>query len=173
MPKILCSGQAAFSDFDTVDLCRFQFYEALNLNLRAGSISTTVLKTLKCFQITYYWTFWAISYNIPTNCDLEKISTQKITFLAFFGIFQKIAKKFFCISRHFRPFWKIGKNFPKIYGLEFRHIWPFSSFHTQNSSVFRISEPYNVLCRIYRITNTFLVKRRPFFVFKFRLSLYF
>ena len=173
MPKILCSGQAYFSNFSNLDLCRIKSYEALNLNVAAGSISTTVLKTLKCFQITYYRTFRAISYNIPTNCDLEKISTQKITFLAFFGIFQKIAKKFFCISRHFRPFWKFGKNFPKIYGLEFRHIWPFSSFHTQNSSVFRISEPYKVQCRIYRITNTFLVERRPFFVFKFRLSLHF
>ena len=130
-------------------------------------------KNLEVFLDQLFLQIFEFPFNIPTNCDLEKISTQKITFLAFFGIFQKIAKNFFGISRHFRPFWKIGKNFPKIYGLEFRHIWPFSSFHPQNSSVFRISEPYNVLCRIYRITNTFLVKRRPFFVFKFRLSLYF
>ena len=166
MAKILCSGQAGFSKFDTVDLARIKSYETLNLKVAAGSSLTTVFKTLNCLQISYFQGFFDFLLIFPQIAIKEKKRPPKSLFWPISAFFRKQPKFFFCFSRHFRPFWKFGKNFPKIYGLEFRHIWTFSSFRTQNLSVFRISEPCNVQCRMYRIANTFPVNRRP-------LSLYF
>ena len=130
MPKILCSGQAAFSDFDTVDLCRFQFYEALNLNLRAGSISTTVLKTLKCFQISYFCRFLNFLLIFPIIAIQKKFRPKKSLFWRFLAFFRKQPKNFFAflaILGHSRKLEKISQKYMAlnfvIYGL-FLHFTP-------------------------------------------------
>ena len=130
MPKILCSGQAAFSDFDTVDLCRIKSYEALNLKVAAGSSLTTVFKTLKCFQISYFCRFLNFLLIFPIIAILEKKRRQKSLFWRFLAFFRKQPKIFFAflaILGHSGKLEKISQKYMAlnfvIYGL-FLHFTP-------------------------------------------------
>ena len=148
MTKILCSGQAGFSKFDTVDLARIKSYETLNLKVAAGSSLTTVFKTLNCLQISYFQGFFDFLLIFPQIAIKEKKRPRKSLFwpiLAFFRKQPKIFFAFLAILGHSRNLEKISQKYMAlnfaIYGL-FLHftpkIRPFFEFQSHAR--------YNVAC---------------------------
>ena len=130
MAKILCSGQAGFSKFDTVDLARIKSYETLNLKVAAGSSLTTVFKTLKCFQISYFCRFLNFLLIFPQIAIQKKFRPKKSLFWRFLAFFRKQPKNFLAflaILGHSGKLEKISQKYMAlnfvIYGL-FLHFTP-------------------------------------------------